>query len=103
MRPATTVWAPLAVPVTSGVCQKKKKGTVRGHHLLLLFPGNTPTLLLPLLNPLGSTQMLDHCLFPRPCNKEVWRILHGLSGMGCFLHGLQVLSLTPEVGMACYH
>ena len=36
-------------------------------------------------------------------------LLHGLSRMGCFLHGLQVvgensqLPLTPEVGVASHH
>ena len=31
-------------------------------------PGSTPTLLLPLPNALGSSQMLDHCPFPGTYN-----------------------------------
>ena len=43
--------------------------------------------------------MLDHGLFPRPYNWEqlVHHVLHGLSGTGCFLHGLQVAGQTTIV------
>ena len=85
--------APPAAPVTSGVGQKKKEGTATKYHMLLLSCSWEHTALqLPLPNALGGTQMLDHCPFPRPYNKEqlVQHLLHGLSGTGCFLHGLQV-------------
>ena len=56
-------------------------------------PGNTPAVQLPLPNALGGAQKLGHCPFPRSYNEEqlVQHLLHGLSGTGCFLHGLQVV------------
>ena len=61
------VQAPLVAPVTSE--GTKEEGIVTEHHLLLAYsPGNTPTLLLPLINTLGSTYTLDHCHFPGPYN-----------------------------------
>ena len=64
-----------------------------------------------LLNSLEDPQTLAHCPFPRQYSQEqmVQHILCGLSGTGCFLHGLKVagancqLSLIPEVGMAHCH
>ena len=54
---------PVAPPVTSGV-SKKKKVTATKHHMLLL---SLPCALqLPLPNILRSTQLLNHCPFPKP-------------------------------------
>ena len=63
-------WAPPATPVTSGVGKKEKKRALQPITMRWCShsPGNTPTLLLPLPNTLGSAKMLDHCPCPGTYN-----------------------------------
>ena len=48
--------------------KKKKRALQQSTTCCSHCPGNTPTLQLPLPNTLGSTQIFDHCPFPRPYN-----------------------------------
>ena len=62
-------WAPPAAPVISGISKKKRAHCNRAPPTVAHTPlGAHPPWLLPLPNALGSTQMLDHYPFPRPCN-----------------------------------
>ena len=45
-----------------------EEGIVTEHHLSGTHRGNTPTLLPPLPNALGSAQTFGHCPFPRSYN-----------------------------------
>ena len=54
-------------PQPPGRVNTTEKDIEMEHHLFHCL-GSTPALLLPLLNTLGSDEILDHCPFPGTCN-----------------------------------
>ena len=104
-------WAPLAIPVTSGVGKKEKKRVLQPStiHRCSRSPENTPTLQVPLPNALGDAQTFGHSPFPRlgatgaaPPEWDKWDGVLLAASAGSRGKPLQ-LSLIPEVGVAHYH
>ena len=84
-----------ALPVASATSEvSKKENSATNHYLLLLSHPweHTHPAAAAAKYSRQCLNMLDHCPFSGPCNLEqlVQYLLRGLSGMVCFLRGLQV-------------